>query len=138
MTTAEVLALSGRELEAAVAEQVLGWLVVRPDGGEDWYERQVTRWPCLVLYRQGGGGLYRGENSVHGQDWHPSVDKNHAAEVEREVERRGLQDLCVRKLRGLVGWVPEVDMVRREWLLLTASAENRCRAALLAVSQEGR
>lgn len=76
-TRAEVLKLVGCELDAAVAERVMGWLVVVSDDGEDWYERQVTRWPCLIQHREGGQWLSRHDRvgmSGHDENWSPSSD----------------------------------------------------------------
>lgn len=71
LTPERIDALAGCDLDAAVAEHVYGWLVVTNDGGEDWDDRLLTRWPCLVLEQYGGATLYEYDGD-DGADWHPS------------------------------------------------------------------
>lgn len=92
MTAAEILALEGRQLDAAIAE-ALGWLVVACDDGEDWYERQVTRFPCLVQHSQGGQWMYLEDRGADYLDnaWWPSDDLATAfADIDAALRSRGL------------------------------------------------
>ncbi len=52
---------------ALLAEKVMGCLVVHEDGGEDWFERQVTRLPAYVIHPEGGRWLFRATEGVDEQ-----------------------------------------------------------------------
>ena len=147
-TRAEVLKLVGCELDAAVAERVMGWLVVVSDDGEDWYERQVTRWPCLIQHREGGQWLSRHDRvgmSGHDENWSPSSDSAADLSVHRAACRwafsrrqayfRAIDAVIQRRVHNLglglenkVAW-PDA--------LAFYEVGDFSKAALLSLSEEG-
>lgn len=110
----------GSELDARVAEVVMGLPVV-------WGPPRHPR-PGLE-----GGSYPWLDGAAHGRtyDWHPvngySKYPQAAALVEERIAELGLQDAYVGELLELVDPGP--------FAMITASPEQRCRAALAAVQQ---
>jgi hypothetical protein len=72
---------AGRSLDAVVAES-MGWLVLSvPTDEEDWYEKRVTRFPCMFLFEQGGWDIQRSGDEFRSEIWRPSADIRAAFEV---------------------------------------------------------
>lgn len=108
----------GRELEAAVAEFVLGYTCCCEDGPQS---------DCPIHGRQ--------PNALQRYSTDPTATR----QVEDEIERRGLQQrytvLLSQRLMDFSGWLSWRD----SWALIRATPEQRCRAALDAVRlQEAR
>jgi hypothetical protein len=114
MTQDEILVLpAGRELDAMVAEQVMGWVREEPR----WYNRQ--------------GGF---ESIV--DLWQPSVSHNQAFIV---VERFSVPKFYVRLCSTVTGrWRCDIDLCGGDGPTRSCSAWTVplaiCRAALLAVA----
>lgn len=125
MTRDEILALDGRELDAAVGQIMFGWEPV-PDGtvpglrGIGWYKHAHEP------------GAY-----VCGFDEYSS-DRNAARLVLAEVERRGDEYAMVRVLRVVEPSLPDVGLEYGEiqvWQVLRLTPKQLCQAALLAVCE---
>lgn len=130
MTPDEIAAMpAGREMDARVAETVMGWLVVE-GGGEDWYERLVTRWPCLVMFPAGNVCLHRSEYG-ESESWKPSTDIAAAWEVVEHLQKSGWWLLLTSPRKSTPLWtavLPGLVYSESETAPLAI-----CRAALLAV-----
>jgi len=127
--------LSGRALDAAVAERVMGWRVISE---KDW-----LNWHYLVDVKDlvlGGDGLYLVDRAsagcrTTGNVFSPSSDDNDTRKVRAEIERRGLQHQLIVALMEEVN-VPDqygIWFSGDAFVLLNASPEQQCRAALKAV-----
>lgn len=106
--------LTGRELDAAVAEEVMGWVA-----DTHWWSNGKTWLKCICA-------------------WDPSWDLNIASEVESEIERRGLNDLYAHYLMeqvGVDGHKPGYDESDL-WKIRRATPEQVCLAALSAVRSQ--
>ena len=116
MTRDDILALTGRELDAAVAKNVMGLDIETFNGITSCKDKTPTgyvTWRQVCRY---------------------SSDRNAAALVLAEIERRGLcYAFCRRFVQ--VGPTPDRDY-EVQWACLTASPADICRAALLAVEGE--
>lgn len=133
--------LTGRQLDAAVAERVMGCSVKSrsawPDGKP--LQRGVR---AYKLHDRDGNEMPPHHSNVFGWGWGNSEDEawstvpaystshDAVAEVRAEIERRGLVDAFVGQLYTLVGVSPCTTLM---WRLLNASPEQQCRAALAAV-----
>lgn len=72
MTRDEIEAAGGVALDRLVAEHVMGWAVVVPEGA-DWDDR-VERYPCVVVYPE-CLDFYKGAGS-DGRFWSPTREAN--------------------------------------------------------------
>ena len=104
--------LTGRELDAAVAEVVMGWTSA---GGVQYARRGETGF-TIVLPEF-------------------STDERYAAQVEAEIERRGWTYMYIYWLERDVSEMYEHDdMDNGDWFkIVNATPEQRCRAAYRAV-----
>ena len=92
---------AGREMDALVAEQVMGWKIVQ---GSEWNPSreamdQIPYEPHLVCWMDGTLNLYRPlDNPVHGwsmqEDWYPSSDIAAAWMVVEKISLLHNWDLC--------------------------------------------
>ena len=97
------------ELNARVAERVMGWKVHWYDGVPNYMR---DGWVVLV------------------PDFSGSLDA--AWEMEEELERRGLCDEYEHAL-VTIAWSERLHPARSAWRLIHATPEQRCEAALEAV-----
>lgn len=143
--------LSGRELDAAVAEEVCGWrwavylrdaYLLSPDQWE--FNFETHSWPNLGM---GWSSDVAADCDRRIEGWplgcvDPvptySADLNACAEVEAEIARRGLQTEYVDTLLYLTERATQFPPFDHAHLfaLATATPEQRCRAALAAVRGE--
>ena len=111
--------LSGRALDAAVAERVMGFRKLAhtdnlPLIGGWWLEPNTEAdWTCEVPYY--------------------SIDLNYTALVRAEIERRGLVGMFLIELTTAIDPGVTVGPYDRQWAFFNASPEQQCRAALKAV-----
>ena len=120
--------LQGRELDAAVAERVMGWRVISE---KDW-----LNWHYLVDVKDlvlGGDGLYLVDRAsagcrTTGNVFSPSSDDNDARKVRAEIERRGLERQFLSEMIAIVGYTEWTA-----WRSMNATPEQQCRAALKTV-----
>lgn len=110
MTREEIMALDGRELDAAVSEHVMGYKVAL-----------VTHWVFGQWKIVDGTGATKLMPSY-------STDRNAAAKAVEEIERRGLEDDVEWALKTRLG-------IKLFMQALTASPKSICQAALLAVME---
>lgn len=136
----DIDAVSGRELDALVAEWVMRW-AIQPVGAKE-YPVIIREYPSFVFYSFDSteGWHYRSEHALE-EKWSPSQKRDHAAQVEVEIERRGLQGEYVEHLIDKVFpdglyWRKEIDYKGAIFPLITATPAQRCRAALRAVQGE--
>jgi hypothetical protein len=123
MDKADVMALAGRELDAAVAIHVMGMVLTGP-----------------TSHKYVGAGWYYDDRdkSVSADPPEYSTDANASALVLAQIERRGLREHMVDTLWDLLGLDdPDLGTHDEFWLYLTASPEAISRAALLACLPEG-
>ena len=123
MTRDAILALRGRELDAAVAEQVFGLTLTSGYGGpRSGYE-------CAPLNRPGQIAQLREYSS----------DADDCRLMEIQIGRLGLRAQYVRQLWGIMGGnLRDDDVYFRPveiWDFMTTPLETRCFAALLAVME---
>lgn len=124
--------LTGRELDTAVAEQVMGW------------KRVVSRSAIKRLSHYGDGDWWHAPNGEGFAENVPPYSTDHAAAfaVEEEIKRRGWCNEYIVALMELFGideqkpvydgvWTPTYDEL---WMFIHATAEQKCRAALNTVS----
>ena len=151
MTRETILAMTGRELDAAVAEQVMGqslnWhheQLFSVLNGDDGYlpEARFCNDGRGIYMRCGGCDLSGYGNEVDWEQFCPtpecpaySTDANASRLMEAEIERRGLQAKYVRLLWPLVNGpeCPPNFFASEVFGLMTAPLDQKCRAALLAV-----
>jgi hypothetical protein len=143
----------GAALDAAVLEAVMGWewRQVEPPGGDA--DAASGGQPLCLLWNP-KWGTPRGTDDVrpvegvctdvacagHGSaralPWdapRPSTDAAAAAEMEAEVERRGMQYPYVLALTAIVAHTKSAQQGwQNEWHLLRATPAQRCHAALRA------
>ncbi len=113
MTREEIMALEGRELDAAVAEKVMGRTVRPSVSSVGFWEIESP-----VSYFEGQ---------------HYSTDHNAARLVLAEIEKRGLDVTFVGVLEDIIWPEPVgIDEVGVAWGLLNATPAQICRAALLS------
>lgn len=105
--------LSGRSLDALVAEKVMAIQVKNTS---------PCACGCEVKYDSTGKVIKR-----------YSTDMAAAIEVEDRIAELGLQDEYAARLRDQVG---TFDFPRDIWAIARATPEQRCRAALAAVSTQ--
>lgn len=96
----------------------------------------VMEWEYIPF--DGGGGAWDAGTGPSIKDLPRFSDSDSTAvrAVEAEIERRGLQETYVEALIIVVGGGDWRESDSAFWLLITATAEQRCRAALGAVRQE--
>lgn len=111
--------LTGRALDAAVAERVMGWRV-QPNA---WDSRSCDERTPRYDY-----GVVEADRGVRGGVPRFSTSHDAVATVRAEIERRGLEPKFVRQLIAMVGYSD-----RTTWRILNASPEQQSRAALKAV-----
>lgn len=133
--------LTGRELDAAIAERVMGWKRVRSDRDEG-DDRKDVAWMLHAT-----SGLLKGEPYTHPSmcglhdrtfvRWSPSIDIAAAMEVASAVIRKG----WTFELRWIAVWMARFDSLiggKCEGYTAqdpaTRPAEVICRAALAAVT----
>ena len=130
---------AGREMDRLVAQLVMGWLVVVPDGQPEWYDRQVTRWPCVVQWLaahlgmkdKGGQSLFRDDSLPSGADqWFPSEKDADALEVLKTF----LPSEPIRRLMFRVGvHAFAVDDDKLAWLCQIDETEASAPTLALAI-----
>lgn len=157
MTREDVMALTGRELDAAVLVEYHGWkwmqrinesqpsglglcALIPPVGSDwerinwrdsDWREGSTTPEPYQRFTDWYGQGLLRGGGPpVIGMPA-PTTNANAIEDMQTEIGRRGLMAEYVMELRGLNAFSPFIPT--EIWRCMTAPLETKCRAALLAV-----
>ncbi len=95
-----VAGLSGRELDAAVAERVMGWRVFDiNDVKDDEWRDDLTNYPYLETYV--GCALYTGRAEF--RLWNPHLDLAAAMEVVEKMRERGWQ-IVIRSYEGAGPW----------------------------------
>lgn len=141
-----------RELDCAVAEEVMGWeritlyeRVLDPaffGGKSDRMYREAGQSDYLCrpgrIAEDGGQEVMAREQVgtlvIGGDRDLPrySSDLAAASQVEASIARRGLQEAYIQQLEAILG---DHTSIRYRWLfaLVTAGPESRCRAALAAV-----
>ena len=134
--------LTGRQLDAAVAERVMGCSVKSraawPDG------KPLTHGVLAYkLHDRDGNEMPPHHSSVFGWGWGTSEDEawsmvpsystscDAVATVRAEIERRGLQNHFCSILDDMTNDDP--GMLIDAWAFLNATPEQQCRAALKAV-----
>lgn len=140
LTPADIDALQGRELDAAVAENIMGlcWHDFEP---KNKTSQRAKKFVCSKC------GLSRFGGDAHTPP-HYSESRQAIAEFENEIERRGLTWEYVEALSEIVApgyahvFSSVSELEKREhyicgsdllWRIAHASTEQRCRAALKAV-----
>lgn len=118
---------AGRELNTAVALEVMGWY--EWDGVGDWDGPEGVTMFTYWGDDDGALAVYPDSSDEPKSLFDPSHCMGSACEVEDEIERRGLGSqyagaLAVRIRGGL-------------WDMLRATPEQRCRAALVVVRTVG-
>ena len=106
--------LTGAELSAAVAREVMGWKYVPPVIHEPAFEHRNIgeRWETPV-------------GNLRAVDWRPYDDRNDTHRLLARCEAIGI---------GYEVWTRLPEECHRDgWLLLTIDPQIICRAALLAV-----
>jgi hypothetical protein len=114
--------VAGRELDALVAERVMGWKHVgtSPSGNKSYDDEENDE-----RYLVGMSNMFR--------CWSPSNDIAAAYEMESRIAEMNLISQYTRALADLVA--PECSAGETCWRLVHATAEQRCRAALAATNQ---
>lgn len=143
MTRDEILALDGRELDAAVAEKVMLFRVDQDESGRSFILSEVNYklFGLSIIWSQ-RGEWYRVTGAK--DELFPkaelvkrySSDANAARLVLAEVEGRGDEYAMVRALRVVEPSLPDVGLEYGEiqvWQVLRLAPKQICQAALLAV-----
>jgi len=145
MTRTDVLALEGRELDAAVAEKVMGWDIRKDQTGMSFVlHEQVYEISGLSIIWSQRDEYYRIIEGV--EKVFPraemvsrySSDRNAVALVLAEIERRGLNTAFLDELEDIL-WPDPIDLSEGDAAMgyLNAPPDAICKAALLAVLPEG-
>ena len=118
--------LTGRALDAAVAERVMGWRV-QPNA---WDSRSCDERTPRYDY-----GVVEADRGVRGGVPRFSTSHDAVATVRAEIERRGLRGHFVYALAKQFGFSFEIEPFDEiaVWIFLNATPEQQCRAALAAV-----
>ena len=123
MTRDEIMKLKGWELDIVIAEKAMRWTcVMASDFSDDGYS--------FKLWTSPDG---KSNNSVPSY----STDRNAAALVLAEIERRGKIKLFCDALWDMRGMDAALSVRDEMWVTITASPRDICRAALLAVHSDG-
>lgn len=126
---------AGREMNAAVAEVVMGW--------HQWVDLSRDYdgpYPMFAAWGEGPVAVYEDEESGDVTRWFsPSTDINDAFEMEAEITKRNMEAYHIDELIEIVR--PFVGKRQNAFLfaLTHAHPSNRCKAALLVLvkRQEG-
>ena len=138
----DLVDLQGRDLDAAVAEKVMGWCVVQA-GEEEWLEKAEENgatYPIWHWWPEGGTGLYRTDDLNH-EVWSPAyciaaawevlekirIDRDRIVKV--EASRDGSYT-CAIGTRYRTNWMEGVRAMAETAPLAI------CRAALRCVGKE--
>lgn len=126
---------AGKELDIAIAE-LMGatWRNVTPKGRTR--ELSFTSERALLRIENGKVHLYGGptEKDQRLPFYSSSIEAAHT--VEDRIEELGLQVPYIQALAAVVG-CRLLANVKEYWLMLRATPEQRCRAALLAATEKG-
>jgi len=119
LTRDEILALKpGRELDALVAEKVMGW---------------KTNWLKTDWYEEVNPNTHRHKGLV--KDFKPSTDNAAAFEAEERAIDKD-PSMYIHALASVVfgySQVQDISDIRKMCMLIHATPEQRCKAAVLAV-----
>ena len=119
MTREEIMNMKpGRELDALVAEKVMGW---------------KTNWLKTDWWEEINPNTHRHKGLV--KDFKPSTDIAAAFEAETKVIEKD-PSMYVHALASVVfgySQVQDISDIRKMCMLIHATPEQRCKAALLAV-----
>ena len=131
MTRDEVLAMKpGRELDALVAEKVMGWRKKTFPGGGGGFTAWVDENEKVMKLISNST---MSETCYRCDYFRPSTDIAAAWEVEEEINKRNLRVAYCQALQMVIrsqkDYVTTFDYVH-------ASPADRCKAALLAVMEE--
>lgn len=126
---------AGRELDALVAENVMGWTLkgaisITWDEISEYSKRAVANTSDEI-----GSPVW--DNNRRVDAWCPSTNITATWEMEEMIEQRGLNLLYAQALMAVLlfeGFVPEDDEALW-WALIHASPYQRCCAALKAVEK---
>lgn len=82
--------LSGRELDAAVAERVMGWTVIRvPDRPNRFDSIPADRFPVFAMWAEGGTALYESQHDIRSFDFRPSESIEAAMRAVTKLSEKG-------------------------------------------------
>ncbi len=132
-----ILSLTGRELDAAVAEWVMGWSDFWQDHETSWIDAGGMEQNGFVWVMAYPPGMSIEDEREEVMFY--STDANACGLMEAEIEQRdyayiyldelaGLLGLDVHTQRGYMAWDPAACFT-----MMTAPLDVKCRAALLAV-----
>jgi len=107
-------AMSDAELNALVAERVMGWQEVY----DVWMTRDGDAQQMLV------------------RKWNPATDHNDAARMRQRIAELGLCDDFVGWLEALLPVEPKATWPRGTWLVLNSTPRRQCEAALRALDEK--
>ena len=124
---------AGREMDALVAEKVMGWHIETDDSGWGHWADANGHWGAGI--NQDDTDDYEDDEDFHILHWHPSQSIKWAWEVVEQVTKKS--KFTVIEIRGgnelyqIAFWYPLKDSWHAEGLLPLAI----CRAALLTVCE---
>lgn len=135
MTPPPLSELSAEEINARVAEQVMGKCVHAPSTQGNDIDRTVDalmRSHVCVKCKRRVSDIELYEQA----SFNPAEDLRYAFEVETEIERRGLEQLYAYLLTNLLGFPDEHYLWTYDnlWTILHATPRQRCLAALSVVA----
>jgi hypothetical protein len=134
-----------RELDALVAERVMGWPVLtqpdNPKGNDEWYAS--LPFPCLILHPWGGYWLQRGWLDM--VDFRPSESIEAAMQVVEKMTQLGFRFRYVMRGNFENNGLHHAAFDHADWAdanplyqspLAKSLPEAICRAALAAVKEQ--